>query len=151
QPCNVAGRLRHLFAGQLEQSVVHPDPGELASRRLRLRALVLVVRENEIQTAEVDLERWTEELLRHRGTLDVPARPPATPWRVPPGVLALLVRLPEREVAGILFPWVRFLLLDLIGALSGEAAVLREAGDAKVDIAVRLVGVAVSDQLFAQG
>ena len=43
-----------------------------------------------------------EQLLRHRRALDVPARAAAPPRRVPRGVLALLMRLPEREVERVL-------------------------------------------------
>ena len=63
------------------------------------------------------------------------------------GVLARLVRLPEREVARILLARVRLLLLDLVGPLPREAAVLRPARDAEVDVAVDLVGEAALDQV----
>ncbi len=64
---------------------------------------------------------------------------PAPPRRLPRGVLARLVRLPEREVARILLARVRLLLLDLVEPLTAEAAVLRIARDAEVDVAVGLV------------
>ena len=44
---------------------------------LGLRDLVLVVREDEVGAAAVDVEVEPEDLLRHRRALDVPARPPA--------------------------------------------------------------------------
>ena len=50
----------------------------------------------------MDLEADAEQLLGHRRALDVPAGPPAAPRRVPGGVLARLLRLPQREVEGIL-------------------------------------------------
>src|SRR5207249_3541484 len=105
QGSDVPDRLRHLLAIDLEQTVVHPELRELAACRLGLCALVLVVREDEVQPAEMDLEPWAEELLGHRRALDVPAGTAATPWRVPGGVLSLLRRLPEREVARILLEW----------------------------------------------
>ena len=43
---DVAEGLRHLLAGEPQHAVVHPDAGELASGRARLRDLVLVVRED---------------------------------------------------------------------------------------------------------
>ena len=117
--------------------------------RLRLRDLVLVVREDEIQTAAVDLERRPEDLLGHRRALDVPARAAAPPRRVPPRVLGLrLVRLPEREVARVVLERVRLLLLDLIRTLAGEPPVRGEAGDAVVDVAADRVGVPGLDQLL---
>ena len=71
-----------------------------AARGLGLGDLVLVVGEDQVGAAAVDLEVHAEDLLGHRRALDVPARAPAAPGRVPGGVLALLARLPEREVLG---------------------------------------------------
>src|SRR5438477_3467247 len=103
--------------------------------------------EDEVEAAAVDLEARAEELLREHGALDVPPRPAAPPGRVPGRVLALLVRLPEGEVTRILFQRVRLLLLDLIRPLAGEAAVLREARNAEVDVALDRVGVPGVDEL----
>ena len=123
---------------------MHPDARELVPERRRLRELVLVVREDEIEAAAVDLERVAEGVLGHRRALDVPAGAAAAPRRVPCGVLARLVRLPEREVAGILLERIRLLLLDLVGTLPREPAVAGVARDAEVDVAVyriRMPGV----------
>ena len=121
---------------------MRPDPRELVAERARLRDLVLVVREDEVEPAAVDLEDRPEQLLGHHGALDVPARPAASPRRVPGRVLARLVRLPEREVARILLERVRLLLLDLVGPLARELAVVGEARDAEVDVALDRVGEA---------
>ena len=69
---------------------------------------------------------------------------------VPPGVLGRrLVRLPEREVARILLERARLLaLLDLVGLLAREPAVVREARDPEVDVTSRRVGVTGFDQLL---
>ena len=69
---------------------------------------------------------------------------------VPPGVLGRgLVGLPEREVARILLERARLLaLLDLVGLLAGEPAVVREARDPEVDVAAGAVGVPGLDQLL---
>src|SRR4029079_7591003 len=106
------------------------------AERLGLRELVFMVWEDEVEPAAVDLERWSEQLLGEHRALDVPARPATPPGRVPRGVLTLLVRLPEGEVARILLQRVRLLLLDLSGSLAGEASVLGEARDAEVDVAL---------------
>ena len=45
-----------------------------AERALRLRDLVLVVREDQVGAAAVDVERLAEVAVRHRRALDVPAR-----------------------------------------------------------------------------
>ena len=124
---DVADRLRHLLAGEPEQAVVHPDLRERPPDGLRLRPLVLVVREDEVEPAAVDPELRPERLLGHRRALDVPARPARAPRRLPRGVLALLRRLPEREVARVLLQRARLLVLDLVGPLARERAVAREA------------------------
>src|SRR5262249_9043042 len=102
--------------------------------------------EDEVEPAAVDLEARPEQLLCEHRALDVPARSAAAPRRVPGGVLALLVRLPEREVARVLLERVRLLLLDLIRALSREPAVAGEARDAEVDVALDRIGVTAVDE-----
>ena len=91
--------------------------------------------------------------LGHRRALDVPAGPARAPGRVPAGVLAVLVRLPEGEVERVLLERVRARLLALVhvlGAAVGELAVAAEAADAEVDVAAGLVGVAGLDQVGDQ-
>src|SRR6185295_10973051 len=111
-----------------QHPVVHPHAREALAGRLGLRALVLVVREDQVEAAAVDVEILAELRARHRRALDVPARPPAAPGRIPRGVLVRLVRLPEREVER------RPLALagldarardELVRALAGELAVRR--------------------------
>ena len=70
--------------------------------------------------------------------------------RVPPRVLGRrLVRLPEGEVARILLERARLLaLLDLVGLLAREPAVVGEARDPEVDVAAGRVGVPGIDQLL---
>ena len=53
---------------------------EAMTERARLRELVLVVREAEIEPTAVDLELRSEMLRRHRGALDVPSRSSRAPW-----------------------------------------------------------------------
>ena len=114
--------LRHLLAGEAQHPVVRPDVREVVSERAGLRQLVLVMREHQIEPAAVDLEHGPEKLLRHHRALDVPARAAAAPGRLPPGVLARLVGLPEREVARILLARIRDVLLvlafDVVDALA---------------------------------
>src|SRR2546423_15388858 len=106
-----------------------------------------MVWEDEVEAAAVDLEARAEELLREHRALDVPPRPTSPPGRVPGRVLALLVRLPEGEVARILLQGIRFLLLDLVRPLAGEAAVLREARHPEIDVALDRVRVPGVDEL----
>ena len=129
---------------------MHPDLRQRpAARGQRLRRLVLVVREDQVVAAAVDLERRAERLLGHRRALDVPARPAASPGRVPGGVLHRLLRLPEREVERILLER---------GALDAPrpgpsarrrgatARRIRQRAHAEVDVALDRVGVPALDQ-----
>ena len=73
----VAQRLRHLVAAELEERVVHPYPGEgrLARVRLGLRYLIGMVREDEVGAAPVDVDLLTECVQCHRRAFDMPSRP----------------------------------------------------------------------------
>ena len=80
QQPDVAHGLGHLLGAELDHAVVHPHPGQrLSARGLGLGNLVLVVGEHEVRAAAVDLEVHAEDLLGHRGALDVPARAPRPP------------------------------------------------------------------------
>ena len=72
----VARRLRHLHAVGEQMLPVHRC---VAVRSFGLRDLVLVVREDVVDTAGVQVEALAEVLRAHRRTLDMPARKPATP------------------------------------------------------------------------
>src|SRR5947207_7700000 len=80
---------RHLGAAYIQELAVHPMARELLARRtLRLRDLVFVMRENEIDAAGVDIERLNAAALpdlveRHRRAFEVPARAPAPKWGIP--------------------------------------------------------------------
>ncbi len=68
-----------------------------------LRDLVFVVREDEVVAAAVDLKADAELLLGHRRAFDVPAGAPLADVGVPRRLTGLLLRLPKREVARVLF------------------------------------------------
>ena len=90
-----------------------------------------------------------QQLLGHRRALDVPARPAAPPRRVPRRVLALLVRLPEREVERVLFQVGAFdalALVHLVDVAARQRAVLGQRAHAEVDVAAGRVGVPALDQ-----
>ena len=53
---DVAQRLAHLGLAEVEQAVVHPVPGERQPGRAGLGDLVLVVREDQVEPAAVDVE-----------------------------------------------------------------------------------------------
>ena len=96
---DVAQALAHLLAGHVEEAVVHPHPRELAAAvgADALGQLVLMVREDQVDAAAVDVDGQAELALDHRRAFDVPAGAPRTPGAVPHR-LAGLRRLPEHEV-----------------------------------------------------
>ena len=106
--------------------------------RLGLRDLVLVVREDQVEPAAVDVERRAEVLARHRRALEVPAGTAAAPRRRPRG-LARLGRLPQREVARVALAGVAHAVargLHVVEPLARQRAVLRERAHVEVDVAV---------------
>ena len=133
---------------------MHPDPRErLPARGQRLRRLVLVVREDEVDAAAVDVELDAQQRLGHRRALDVPARPARAPRRVPGGVLALLGRLPEREIERILLEigaLDALALVHLVEVASRQLAVRLERAHAEVDVAGDRIGRAAVDQPLDQ-
>ena len=116
---------------------MHPDPCERMPDRQRLRALVLVMREDEVEPATVDPELRAELLRGHRRAFDVPPGAADPPGRLPRGVLALLRRLPEGEVARVLLAarWAPAPRPGRDAGPTGRRSL--EAGDAEVDVAVR--------------
>ena len=130
---------------------MQPVPREGVAGRVRLRDLVLVMGEDEVQAAAVDVELGTEVLLGHRRALEVPAGPAGTPRGVP-GRLALLGALPEREVQRVLLGVASSGLrrAHVLGPLPGEGAVRRERRHVEVDVAAGGVGVAAVDQALHQ-
>src|ERR1017187_2790123 len=80
-----------------------PIVGKLLSAEgLRLRNFIFVVGKNQVFSASVQIEAWTEFLHRHHGTLDVPAWTARADRCVPRG-FARLRSLPEREVSSTVF------------------------------------------------
>ena len=153
---DVAERLGHLLADELQHPVVHPEARELAAGAARLRDLVLVVRKDQVEPSAVNLEDRAEELLRHRRALDVPPGAASAPRRLPPCVFALLVRLPKGEVAGVFFQLTPLVFLGGVAhglpvEAAGEPPVVGEAGDAVVDVSIGRIGEAALEQLLDQG
>ncbi len=104
----------------------------------------------QIESAAVDVESRAEVLLRHRRALDVPARPPAAPGRLPPGVLVRLRALPQREVPRILLERSGLLRRHVFRARAREPPVVAEARHPEVHVAPRLVGEPAGDELAGE-
>ena len=151
---HVADGLGHLLALELKEGVVEPVAGErLAGGGLGLGDLVLVVGEDEVLAAAVDVEGAAQVLAGHGRALDVPAGAARAPGRVPGG-LAGLGALPEGEVQRVAL--VRVDLdpgagLELGQVAAGQPAVLGPLADGEVDVAADLVGDAGVDQAGDQG
>ena len=79
----VAEALRHLLSFDLEEAVMHPHlrHDRRAVGAARLGDLVLVMREDEVDAAAMNVEGLAEMGFRHRRALDMPA---GTPRRLDP-------------------------------------------------------------------
>ena len=117
--------------------------------RAGLRDLVLVVRELQIHAAAVDVEMRAQQRRRHGRALDVPARAPRPPGRIPRRLAGLGV-LPEHEIQRIALGLIHLdarTRAQIREALAGELAVSLELRDRIQHIAVRGdIGVALVDQ-----
>ena len=150
----VAGRFGHLLAVDPQVGAMHPCLDEWLTRRgLGLGDFVLMVREKVVDSASVQVERLSQILHRHRRALDVPARTPASPWRIPSyRAVALLPSLPKREVTDILLvvfvgraPGAGLLMIEVD---MSQLAVARELSHVEVDRpVVAFVGHALLNQL----
>ena len=77
----------------------------LARQRFALRNLVM--REDKISAAAVQIYLIAERRAVHRRTFDMPAGASFAPRRIP-GNFALFRRLPQREIVGVFFLFVVF-------------------------------------------
>ena len=143
----VVQRLAHLLVVDRDKAVVHPIPGEAvrtAAIRLRLGNLVLMVREDQVAAAAMEIKGFAQILQRHRRTFDVPSGPSFAP-RTFPRRLARLRGLPKREIHRILFPRVH---LDprarhhIVKIAPAELSVIFEGFDAVIDVAFQFISEA---------
>ena len=142
--------LGHLLAVDAQHAGVHPDVGEgLVPGAHGLGGLVLVVREDEVGAAAVDVDRRAEVAMDHRAALGVPAGAAGTPGGVPAG-LAGLGGLPQREVEGV-----ALLVIDLDALASAQLVEVAAGEDAVVVVGAHRevhvagghgVGVALLDE-----
>ena len=126
---------------------MQPVPGEAVAGGPGLRDLVLVVREDQVHPAAVDVEGGAEVLGGHGRAFQVPAGPPGSPRRLPVR-LAGLGRLPQREVARVTLGRVVGVLgrAHLVQPLAGQRAVGRVGAHVEVHVAAGGVGVIALDQ-----
>ena len=130
---------------------MEPVPGHhrRAVGAARLRDLVLVVGEDEVDAAAVDVEGLAEKRPGHRRAFEVPARPPRPPGRRP-GRLARLRGFPEDEVHRVALVGRH---LDagagdhLVERTVRQAAVVRHRSDVEEHVPLGRIGIAPLDQL----
>ena len=124
-------------------------------RAARLGDLVLVVREDQIEPAAVDVEYVAQQLARHRRALDVPAGAAGRPdaggrW---PRRFARHRRLPQYEVVDValvgfdLHPRARF---HLAKRSPRKPAIIRHRGHVEQHMVIGDVSVAAFQQRLAQ-
>src|SRR6185503_6256298 len=99
----------------------------------------LVVGEDQIRAAPMDVHRLAQEPSGHGRALDVPTGTPVAPWTLPPW-LVLQGGLPQHEVQWVVL--VRILRMPaslggqtqhLLAGVSGQLAVTGVGGDVEVD------------------
>ena len=140
----VAKAFRHLLAVDLEHGVVHPKVGEVAARvgAEALGALVLVVGEDQVFAAEMDVEILAEMGLAHGAALDVPAGAAAAPGTVP-ARLGVVGRLPKHEVGGVALVGGDFDACagdEVLDVAARQGTVAAEGSDREQDVAFGGVG-----------
>ena len=151
----VAERLRHLLAFHLQEAVVHPHIGHRrrAMRAARLRDLVLVVREDKIEPAAVNIKDLAQVFLGHRRAFDVPARTSRSfdAGRRRPRRLASQRGLPQDKIVDV-----ALVGLDLDSRASfhfaeraaGQLAVVRHRGHVEQHMVVGDIGMAAHNELL---
>ena len=128
---------------------MHPIVGEgLAGKALALRYFILMVREDEILAAAVNINGVAEIAPVHRGALDMPAGSALAPRGIPCG-LAGLLGFPDGEVHRLaldLADHYTCARLKILKRLMRELAVVLELLGAEINVALCLIGIALFDK-----
>ena len=129
---------------------MQPVPGEAVAGRCGTGDLVLVVREDQVHPAAVNVERGPEVLGGHGRAFQAPAGP--APGRLPER-LPRLGRLPQREVTRVTLGRGVVGVLGrphLVKPLAGQGPVVRVGAHVEVHVPGGRVGVAALDQAADQ-
>src|SRR5581483_10290321 len=121
----------------------------LTGKALALSNLILVVRENIVHAAGVNVEVRTKILHRHRAALDMPSRETTPPGALPGHLATLLGCLPEREVFRIVLLLVLALahtIQHILKLVARELAIGGKPRDIKVDVLASPIGDALCQQ-----
>ena len=137
----VAKRLGHLLALDLQHFVVHPNVREPVANTLALGDLVLMMREHQIITAAVNVKTLAQQFVRHGGAFDMPARTPLAPWAVPPRRVSVR-RLPKYEIHRITLIGCHFDARScdhVVNAATRELTIIGITFDREQNMALRLI------------
>src|SRR5690242_4144170 len=95
---DVAEALRHLLRAHVDEAIVNPEARERRTcvGAAALRNLILVMRENEVEAAAVDVDGLAKVGADHRRAFDMPAGTAPPPRRIPADH-AVGTRLPQDE------------------------------------------------------
>ena len=130
---------------------MHPEIDELGAVGAgRLGDLVLVMREDQILPAAMDVEGLAEMPLRHRRAFEMPAGPAPPPRALPAGLVGIR-RLPEDEIGRVALVGRDFDPRagdQLVPAVARQPAVIRHRRDREQHMPVGGIGVLPGDQLF---
>ena len=148
--------LAHLLAGDSNHVIVHPVmDGLVPERRAGLRYLRLVVGEDEVQSAAMDVELLAEVLGAHRRALHVPPGESFGPWAGPMHDMLGAGFLPEGEVIAVLLLGLSIQLAclgdDIVEVAAGELAIRKILGvllHVHIDGAVGDIGIAAVEYLL---
>src|SRR5690349_11029071 len=108
-----------------------------------------MVREDQVEPAAMDIERFAEKSGRHRRAFDMPTRTPPAPWAFPAGLVRRRL-LPEHEIGRVPLVCIDHDTgagLLLLQVAPGKSAVIRHRGDVEENFAIRYIGVAALDEL----
>ena len=146
----IAQALAHFLAFNLKKAIMHPHIGHgvRAMGATGLSDLILMVREDQVQPAAMDIEGFAQIALGHGRAFDMPARTPPTPWTVPARLLGAR-KLPQYEIGGI-----ALMRIDgnarpgeIVGEVAaGKLAVVGHGFDGEQHFSARLIGMAIVEQ-----
>ena len=149
----IAQRLGHLAVVDIQERVVQPVVGKRnAVAALGLGDLILMMREDQVFSACVDVYGVPKIMLCHDGALDVPAGSSVAPRRFPVR-LSFLLRLPENKIQRI------FLLVlagyqqapaagsQVIQILVGQFSVFFKLSGTEINCSVLLIRIVFRDQI----
>ena len=149
----IAQRFGHFFLVHGDEAVVHPVFGEFVAGGLGLGQLVLMVGEDQVRAAAVDVEGRAQIFAGHGRAFDVPAGPALAPGAVPGG-FAGLGRLPQGEIQGVPLHVVHVhpgAGAQVVDVAAGQLAVGGQGAHFEINVAPGLIGVALVDDALDEG